>query len=131
MTCKDCIHYTVCKALEEQVGMIDARQCGCYKDKSRFIELPCNEGDMVYIVERQYDNGHKTIKSSPKVYGEIHVVEGRYGYNKKHPFFSPVKVCYRIVRRAFKISYLKDFGKSVFLTREEAEKALEGRRENE
>ena len=127
MTCKDCIHYDVCKALEEQVGMIDARQCGCYKDKSRFIELPCKVGDMVYIVERQYDNGHKTIKSSPKVYGEIHVVEGRYGYNKKHPFFSPVKVCYRIVRRAFKISYLKDFGKSVFLTREEAEKVLKER----
>ena len=123
MTCKDCIHNEVCYGTHTD----DSPTCCDFKDKSRFIELPCNEGDMVYIVERQYDNGHKTIKSSPKVYGEIHVVEGRYGYNKKHPFFSPVKVCYRIVRRAFKISYLKDFGKSVFLTIEEAEKSLKER----
>ena len=125
MTCKDCIHNEMCYATHTD----ESPTCCDFKDKSRFVELPCNEGDMVYIVERQYDNGHNTIKSSPKVYGEIHVVEGRYGYNKKHPFFSPVKVCYRIVRRAFKISYLKDFGKSVFLTREEAEKALEERKE--
>lgn len=50
MTCNDCIHYDVCKALEDQVGMIEARQCGCYKDISRFIELPCKVGAEIFII---------------------------------------------------------------------------------
>lgn len=61
MTCKDCIHYDVCKALEDQVGMIDARQCGCYKDKSRFIELPCKKGDVLYRNEEKCIADHWNI----------------------------------------------------------------------
>lgn len=50
MTCKDCIHYEVCKDLADALEM---EGCICnhyfhFKDKSRIIELPCNVGDTVY-----------------------------------------------------------------------------------
>lgn len=42
MTCKDCVHYEVCEALEKNgISRIYPSLCGCFKDKSKFIELPC------------------------------------------------------------------------------------------
>lgn len=71
MTCKDCIHYGVCKAsiCEDCWGLCD--ECGLwekfeyeicdnFKDKSKIIELPCNIGDKVYLLlENKFypDNG--------------------------------------------------------------------------
>lgn len=46
-TCKDCLHYEVCKAIENELDMIPPSQCGCFKDKSRFIELPCKPMSLV------------------------------------------------------------------------------------
>lgn len=54
MTCKDCIHYELCEIrgytynenLDESVDII----CGDFKDKSRYIELPCKVGDTVYVI---------------------------------------------------------------------------------
>lgn len=46
MTCKDCIHYDVCKCVnskvDEMYGNRNGTQYGCgyFKDKARFIELP-------------------------------------------------------------------------------------------
>ena len=59
MTCKECIHYDVCKALEDEVDMISTYQCGCFKDKSKFIELPCKVGDTVYFA-----NGKSIIETT-------------------------------------------------------------------
>ena len=50
MTCKDCVHYEVCKyyietaldGLDYKLNMI-ADGCEDFKDRSRFIELPCNK----------------------------------------------------------------------------------------
>ena len=51
MTCKECIHYDVCEALEANgISKIYPSQCGCYKPKSRFIELPCEVGQTVWVV---------------------------------------------------------------------------------
>ena len=59
-TCKDCIHYEVCKTekgstvfyreglLESTYNQVD-KLCGAlFKDKFRFVELPCRVGDKVY-----------------------------------------------------------------------------------
>ena len=65
-TCKDCIHYEVCKTekgstvfyreglLELTYNQVD-KLCGAlFKDKSRFVELPYKLGDVVFIIfERQ------------------------------------------------------------------------------
>lgn len=40
MTCKDCIHNEVCCGTHTD----DSPTCCDFKDKSRFIELPCNVG---------------------------------------------------------------------------------------
>lgn len=48
MTCKDCVHSDVCK----YKGLpVIAEQCVDFKDKSKYIELPCKIGDKVYIIE--------------------------------------------------------------------------------
>ena len=48
MTCKDCIYYDVC---DDYILTF----CRGFKDKSRFIELPCKVGDTVYVLEYEDD----------------------------------------------------------------------------
>ena len=38
-TCKDCVHFVVC----EEVPTKSADDCDFFKDRSQFIELPCNK----------------------------------------------------------------------------------------
>ena len=59
-TCKDCVHYGVCKALSgfteelikscekdfEKYGDVK-EMCEHFKDRSKFIELPCRIGDYI------------------------------------------------------------------------------------
>ena len=112
-TCKDCLHYDVCKALEDQVPMIDARQCGCYKDKSCFIELPCKEGDIVYQVTRNFISEFRVrfveIATCGNVFLHTDLISG--------------------IIYTGEVFSESDIGKTVFLTREEAEKALKEREE--
>ena len=101
MTCKDCIHYDVCKALEEQVGMIDARQCGCYKDKSRFIELPCKVGDTAYI----------DLSDKGDYYDECKVKHIEFSSDWTEPLFT--LICYE--KADYRTYWLSEFGKEWFL----------------
>ena len=59
MTCKECIHYELCevqafngfnKNFEPEK---DWKHCGVFKDKSKYIELPCKVGDVVYWIGRK------------------------------------------------------------------------------
>lgn len=47
MTCKDCIHCDVCQYKELP---IIAEQCVDFKDKSKYIELPCKVGDEIWYI---------------------------------------------------------------------------------
>ena len=52
-TCKDCIHYSVCKVykcVERQGKLSPSYNCPYIKDKSRFVELPCSVGDTFYAI---------------------------------------------------------------------------------
>lgn len=62
MTCKDCLHYELCdtqafngfnKNFEPEK---DWKYCGVFKDKSKYIELPCKIGDTVYVLDYENDN---------------------------------------------------------------------------
>ena len=49
-TCKECVHFEVCRG-EYAEGIEQLLTCdGCedFKDRSRFVELPCKLGDTVY-----------------------------------------------------------------------------------
>lgn len=57
MTCeKHCLHWEVCKltppyATSKYYTFCKcAEKCECFKDKSKYTELPCEVGDRVYVI---------------------------------------------------------------------------------
>lgn len=42
-TCRDCLHAEVCLARKEVT-----KPCYFFKDRSRFVELPCKLGDVIF-----------------------------------------------------------------------------------
>lgn len=110
MTCKDCIHCDVCQYKELP---IIAEQCVDFKDKSKYIELPCKVGDEVYVIKNN----------------KIHTKDVVY-YNKIHSRIAEQNEEYwhcvdkdRISINAITF-YSENFGKTVFLTKSEAEQKL-------
>lgn len=112
MTCKDCLHYEACnKFIWKEMMLLESVAdfvCGDYKDKSRFVELPCKVGDTVYLFAPCFDEIYH-----PK----LKVVEAE---------ILKVRTTATVLGLIFDVDKI---GKTVFLTREEAEKALEEKRE--
>lgn len=113
-TCKDCLHYEACKAVLDLAGffsydieeMLNAIKCPNFADKSRFVELLCKVGDTVYSVE--------TAFNAP-IESKIYEICFRSGI-----------LAFRAARKGyFGIKFTEnDIGKTIFITREEAEAAL-------
>lgn len=59
--CKNCIKEDVCKVAEdfykEPVYEMYIEDCDYFKDRNKFVELPCKVGDTVFVV-----NGFKEIE---------------------------------------------------------------------
>lgn len=121
MTCKDCIHYEACKGTYMNVSeyksitdfdgehYADIYHCPDFADKSEWVHLPCKVGDIVYCFEPCFDTDHH-----PK----LKVVEREIIRLKTTLTVSGL------------ISDIDNIGKTVFLTREEAEKALKDMRKD-
>lgn len=45
-TCEDCMHFEVCCYVVNNMPI-----CDSFKDKSKFLELPCSIGDTVYEIQ--------------------------------------------------------------------------------
>lgn len=118
--CKDCYHYKICENNLMQQGIdptsivfastVDnsADNCPYFQDKSMLIELPCKVGDTVYV-----------CYESP--YGVLETTIDKIIIHQKHT---------QIVftnRSEFTVgdNDWNTYKKSVFFTRDEAEKALE------
>ena len=98
--CKDCLHGDVC------FTVLDSMQCQHFKNRSRFVELPCGAGDTVYYIVNV--NGEDTISSA--VVDEVAIYKsGTIGYD-----------C-GVGEIGFSS---KSIGKRVFLTQAEAEQTL-------
>lgn len=114
--CENCYHFHMC---DLQYRLEEHQDCKHYIDKSLIVELPCKVGDVVYAKSGcfpfRYDHGNiipceafvfrvtkrnKLIKLRP-------LVEGAMGARHLETWF-PISA----------------FGKTVFLTKEEAEKKL-------
>lgn len=125
VTCKDCIHYERCDTIFD--GLLSNRDnepCHQFDDKSRYIKLPCKVGDTVYI--------KWGLNSLAKGVYPVKVYALRFDTKKNN-----MRIC---VEGDFKITayggeythyYNGTFawdsvGKSVFLTREKAERTLKG-----
>lgn len=112
--CKDCLHngvcYTqeTCNDIEQQLKEFE---CNDFKDRSEWVHLPCKVGTVVYIPEFEFDTDKKDYML------KIHrTTVDEYSVNKKYVMYHTRK------DNNFTDSML---GKTVFLNREEAEKALE------
>ncbi len=92
--CKECYHYELCQALEDngQVSKIHPNECYFYKHKELVIELPCKVGDTLY--------GIRKLSKLPPIYS----------------FVAPDLV--------WIVENFDLFGKEIFLTEKEAENAL-------
>lgn len=49
-TCKDCLHVDVCKKMMVEAPEVH-EPCQYFKDRSKFIELPCGLGDKVFYFD--------------------------------------------------------------------------------
>lgn len=107
--CKDCIYFPKCDEYP-----FDESGCKDFKDRSRFVELPCKIGDKVWIIG--FFGGCVELK----------IVKVYYA-----AYYNDVSLSYIAYKKDEKISTYRaygfsaaEIGKAVFLSREEAEKAL-------
>lgn len=112
--CKNCIKADVCKIAKEfkkepADGMY-IEGCEHFKDRSKFVELPCKAGDIIYeICERRKSGEWKKIV----VERVVHSIDVGIGGSMVARCGTTISV------------FLSGIGKTVFLTRESVEKALE------
>lgn len=129
MTCKNCLHYEACKgtyytakgcdniALYDFDGEMYADSgCEDFTDRSEWVHLPCKVGDTVYYFDGAYYLKNKSMwKIKPIKVTELSTKIGRSG--KLYPL--------SIIANGTRYP-LTSIGKRLFLTRKEAEEALEG-----
>ena len=132
-SCKECYHYEVCRMhyqqkceltyeTEKEVrrAMLEAEKgspiCDHFKDRSRFVELPCKVGDTVYAYP--CSNYLHVI--------EDFIIDLVILVDRKNSVigFRAGRTCEQNGRKCDIEFDLKDIGKTVFLNREEAEQAL-------
>ena len=103
-TCKDCINYDVCSKMNTNCDR--GNHCEMFKDREKFVKLPCKVGDTVYV---------KTL------FGEYAEAEVR-----DYSYFISCGFCVVVTSTKFDKHHIpfSKFGKTVFLTREEVEQAL-------
>lgn len=128
-TCKDCLYFPMCKNIAIGNMTITSDACECFSDKSRFVELPCKVGDPVWCISAT------KIKSARVGYIEI--------WSGDTVVTLDINCSYECDGCPFEDHWedptgsggcdgeygqttvsADDFGKTVFLTREEAEAAL-------
>lgn len=106
-TCKDCIHNEICRRLtspSEFIKLNDiADDCNMYKDKSLYGKLPCKVGQQVYRIYTHYE---QPIFSW--IITEIRILEDEIIF----------------IDDSDNEMKIDEIGKTVFLTKEDAEKAL-------
>ena len=112
MTCKDCVHYKPCF-----YANID--NCEYFKDKSKFIELPCKVGDKVWFIKFMWNYAKQPIPA---------MVCGIKTFSNSGTFTFTALTNANNISRSF---ITQDIGKTVFLTYEAAEAVLKEREQNE
>ena len=111
MTCNDCIHFDLCIPVYSKIfgkgNGLDAEAetdgCGYFKDRSRFVELPCKLGDEIFCTTM--GKIHQAVVDRIELYDEGVAIITTDGYCPDS------SICYH--------------------TQEEAEQALKERIEND
>lgn len=68
-TCRDCIHFDVCGMCGYEDDIRAMTFCSYFKDKSRFVELPCKIGHYVYYIYEitNYKGEHRYVLRTNKI----------------------------------------------------------------
>ena len=147
MICKDCIHVEVCREyvtglaiargvelneteLEQVLVCDDCEHCA---DRSRFVELPCKVGDTVWFILTDLDDIDLkdytvTAERCAINNGDIVTEIGTSGFWYQAIYDDGRTKTFNPSNDDF--CEWDELGKTVFLTREEAEQALKERKEN-
>jgi len=105
MTCEYCVHFGVCPSKQEAT-----KPCCFFKNRYKFVELPCKVGDTAYVLCTMRSVCDSTPKPAIK---EGPITELRFNFNMEL-----LATVHNIATGVI--------GKTVFLTKEEAERALNG-----
>lgn len=114
MNCRDCLHFKACYEMAtangaEEFNTLFANKCEDFTNHSEWVHLPCNIGKEFF----------RTIPWR-NIVDECAVSS----LTKKSDKTWKIRLTSSVFRTTFEIT-INDIGKTVFLTREEAEKALE------
>lgn len=130
MTCKDCVHCDVCKYkffhLSENHYTLDSKNveyiCKCFKDKAKYIELPCKVGDTVY-------HYCKEVCAILSYFIERIVID--YDVDNSNGYWTFEGMCSEDDELIDAFDFTtNEIGKIVFLTKSEAEQKLKELKEN-
>ena len=117
--CKNCIHYAVCADFYDD-EIERTAPCSFFKDRSRFVELPCRVGDKVY-----FNNVHLRYARVIAIY--IDASGGMFDLD----ITTNIATATGYEHFINKDYTFEDIGRRLFLTSEEAEQALKERESNE
>ena len=125
MDCTKCLYDVACDLNGRMSGNNNPlkydKECPIFKDKSLYIELPCKVGQTIFfytcVCDKEGEEKFDTLEG--EVISFSIQKEGLWAY-----------CCYKCGLTYWHLVE-QDFGKTVFLTQEEAEKALAERSSNE
>lgn len=118
MTCKDCLHYESCcywlSKEKKHLNCDEGFTCDDFTDRSEWVHLPCKVGDYVYCI---FENKVCIANVLALYIDKVGIIcELKISLNEELPT-APCSVCH-----IDRDSYTDN---DIYLTREEAEKALE------
>ena len=108
MNCKDCIHNDICEKLRPIEYCMD-KTCSHFKNKANFVELPCKLGSEIYMLVTRHTKSFEWENKKMILQNNQHTFIKKTTFTKSNFF-----------------KVIEQFGKTVFLTREEAEQKLKG-----
>lgn len=114
-TCKECVHVAVCSYAQNNNNEFE--HCANFKDRSRFVELPCK------INQKLYTHDEKCVLEAIAI--GVNIIQMSKEKVKEITLTIPQIGKYFMVRQPF-----SDIGKKYFFTSEEAEQALKERENN-
>lgn len=115
MICKDCLCYEACKFYTDKTKFNlpkKAENCEDFKDKSKYIELPCKVGGTVYAHCKAVN------QIIPYEIDDVHIDKEQTRY-----FATAFDIYYNEFLDEIEFSE-NQIGQTVFLTKEEAEAKL-------
>lgn len=119
MTCQDCLFYDFCNEYNEYPEYVQhckqttgtEFKCSHFKEKYRFVELPCKVGDTVFEVSAQHLPPFIQESTVEKI------------------IITSKGLRIKLSRNSVYETSISALGKSIFFTREKADKALNERNE--